>query len=207
MGHQSDSSSYSSEECTTGTSTNYTGTNTHCDTDTRSRNCDSRSCDSRSYDSRDCGRDCGLKESKTPVGVWNLVYTCDNACTTTGSMEWLNQLLLNGDKTLNNFIPPDVCNNPFNGVLPTTGSGVWEMVGPRKFKLEIVHIAYRVSDGCAQAYVKVKLVMKLSRRGTRARFCGNARIFDLCDPKMCYPADADPIYFTGHGAKVLEPRD
>jgi hypothetical protein len=120
-------------------------------------------------------------------------------------MEWLNQLILNGDNTLNNFIPPDLTNNPFGKLLPTTGAGVWRKVGDRKLKMEVVHIAYRPSDGCPQAYVKIWITFKLNRKGTRARFCGEACILDLKDPTMCTPTDIAPICFTGHGFKVLEP--
>ncbi len=170
---------------------------------------DSDSCDGKRKHRRrksDCKFDCGLKFSETLVGVWNLVYSCDNACTTTGTMEWLNQLMLNGDNTLNIFIPPDVTNNPFGSLILTTGAGVWKQVSDRKLKFEVAHIAYRTSDGCPQAYVKSHIIFKLNRKRTRARFCGEACFLDLKDPSMCTPTDRAPVCFSGHGTKVLEPR-
>jgi len=195
---RSDTDSCSSDDCDT--RTNYTSSKyTEC---SRSDSCE-RTCDT---DRRSCDYDCGIKESTTPVGVWNLVFNCSNACTTTGSMEWINQIILNGDKTLNMFFPPDMTNNPFTNLCLIPGSGVWELDQSRKFKINVVTIAFRPSDGAPQAYVKIHLTLKLNRTGTRAKFCGEAKLFDLCDPKMCYPTDAEPICFTGCGAKVLEPK-
>lgn len=187
-------------DCSDNSSYDKSSYSTRCETESK---CDTSRCDDSRYDS--CYDDCGLRSSCTPVGVWNLVYSCDNACTTTGNMEWLNQLVLNGDKTLNLFSVPDLVNNPFPCIL-TPGAGVWEMVRERKYKLEVAHIGYRTSNGAPSAYYKVWITMKFNRKGTKAKFCGRAQAFDLSDPKMCCPTDADPICFTGYACKILEPK-
>ena len=225
--NRSDSSDYSCDKRSSKTDSHTYYTSSQCDTSDRSgRSCtdssqsgrsDDRSCDRSDSDScdgkrkhrrrkSDCSFDCGLKFSETLVGVWNLVYSCDNACTTTGTLEWLNQLMLNGDNTLNIFIPPDVTNNPFGSLILTTGAGVWKQVSDRKLKFEVVHIAYRSSDGCPQFYIKSHITFKLNRKRTRARFCGEACFLDLKDPSMCTPTDRAPVCFSGHATKVLEPR-
>lgn len=201
------SDNYSANTCETMTDTNTYYDSTRCDTSSRGNHSDyTDSSESRRHKRRDsdCSYDCGIKNAKTPVGVWNLVYSCDDACTTTGTMAWINQLLLNGDKTLNSFTAPDLTNDPFPYLL-TPGSGVWEIINERKYKLHITHIGYRSSDGCPQVYYKVRIVCKLNHKGTKLRFCGEAQSYDLCDPTMCTITDEASIYFSGHGAKVLEP--
>ena len=172
----------------------------YSDRDRSYSNCDKKKrCDRKSSYSYDCG----LKYSKTPIGVWNMVYSCDNACTTTGTMEWLNQLLLNGDETVTSFSAPDVGHNPFPCSL-TPGVGIWKN-RDKKLKLELTHIGYRCSDGAAQAYYKVYITMKMNNKGTRARFRGEACPFDISDPTLCTPADHPSLCFSGCAVKVLEP--
>lgn len=206
---ESSESSYSS--ITSKTDTYYTSSQyidngsskSSCNKSSRnSSDCDrSYSC---SYDNNSCDYNCGLKYSKTPIGVWNMIYSCDNACTTTGTMEWLNQLLLNGDETATAYSAPDVGNNPFPCSL-STGVGVWRHQD-RKMKLEMTHIGYRCSDGNPQVYYRVRITMKLNHKGTRAKFRGEACPYDISDPTMCCPADASPICFEGYAVKVLEPK-
>ena len=160
-----------------------------------------RKCRSRS-DS--CDYSCGLKRATTAVGIWNLVYNCNNACTTTGTMQWISQLVLNGDKTLNSFTIPDLTNNPFPYFL-TPGVGVWDIVHDKKYKVNVTHMGYRCSDGCAMVYYKVRMTFKLNNKGTKLRFCGEAQSYDITDPTMCCPTTEDPICFDGCGTKVMEP--
>ena len=133
-----------------------------------------------------------------------MVYSCDNACTTTGTMEWLNQLMMNGDETASSYAAPDVGNNPFPCSL-SPGLGVWKHQD-RKIRLDMTHIGYRCSDGNPQVYYRVHITMKLNSKGTKARFRGEACPYDISDPTMCCPADAPALCFQGHAVKVLEPR-
>lgn len=162
------------------------------------------SCDRDESCTKDsCSYDCGLKYSSTPIGVWNMIFSCENACTTTGTMEWINQLMLNGDETASSYSIPDVGHSPFPHLL-STGLGVWKH-NDRKIKLELSHIGYRHSDGNPQGYYRVKIIMKLNNKGTKARFRGEACLFDISDPTMCSPADSPALCFEGCGVKVLEP--
>ena len=194
--------------------TDYTDYTDGCDksdyTDCgRSDYTDYSSCDRKKKKHRrrksDCSYDCGIKYSETPVGVWNFVYGCDTACTTDGTMEWINQVLLNADGTITVYSAPDVGNNPYPCML-TPGIGVWKEHGDCKIKVEITNIAYRCADGASQAYYRTHMVLKLNRKGTRLRFCGESCPYDLKDPKMCTPVDQPSLCFNGHGVKVLEPK-
>ena len=209
--NQYDSQDYSSDKCSGKSDTHTYYTSSRCDT----TNCnDTTDCNDRStYEKRrrrhrrrksDCSYECGLKYADTPVGVWNLVYSCGNACTTTGTMEWLNQLLLNADRTATNHAAPDIGTNPFPCSL-SPGIGVWKTNGDKKLRLDLTHIGYRCSDGAAQVYYRVHIIMKMNKRGTRTRFCGEALAYDLMDPTMCTSLDIPPISFQGHGVKVLDP--
>jgi len=164
-----------------------------------SRNSCDNSCDSRNS----CDDNCGLKHSVTPVGVWNLVYASENGSTTTGTVQWLNQLLLNGDETATTFAAPEIGNVPFPFMI-TNGVGVWKR-RDRKIKLELTNIGFRHSDGAVQVYYRIYIVMKTNDKGTRARFRGEACPFDISDPTMCTPADHPSICFQGCAVKVLEP--
>ena len=166
----------------------------------------SDSCDRKRRHSRSnsCDYKCGLKRATTAVGIWNLEYNCNNGCTTTGTMQWINQLMLNGDKTLNNFTVPDLTNNPFPYLL-TPGVGVWDIVNDKKYKVHVTHVGYRSSDGSPQVYYKVRMTFKLNKKGNRLRFCGEAQSYDITDPTMCSPTTEDPICFDGCGTKVMEP--
>jgi len=167
------------------------------------------SCRSKSRSSYDhCYDDCRLEYSHTPIGVWNLVFQYEtntsNNTTTTMEMERPSQLLLNGDCTFTNNSTPDLKNNPF-GVLLSTGVGVWQQTGDRKLKLEATHIGYKASDGSPTVYYKVYITMKLNRKRTKVRFCGQAVPKNLDDPSLCTETDGAIICFGGHGYKVLEP--
>ena len=182
--------------------------------------CDKSDCSNRSDDScnrkkkkkkhrrrkSDCSYDCGIKYSETPIGVWNLVYSCEDVCTTTtGTMEWINQLMLNGDGTVTVYSAPDVGTNPYPCLL-TPGIGVWNEHGERKIKMELTNIGYRCSDGAAQAYYRTHILLKLNRKGNKLRFRGESCPYDLKDPTMCTPLDHPSLCFSGHGTKVLEPK-
>jgi hypothetical protein len=149
--------------------------------------------------------ECGLSESKTPVGVWNFVYCCDTTTTTDGCMEWINQVLLNGDKTFNSFGAPDVCTMPLPCQV-TPALGVWDMISERKIQLDSINIGYRNGDGATKYYVKTRMILKLNSKGTRMRFCGESRTYDIKDPRACIRTDIPALCFSGHGVKVLEPK-
>ena len=182
-------------------------------------NCsDTRGCSDHSDDScrskkkhRDhCKDDCGLKYSHTPVGVWNLIFqyetmTSTNATTTT-TLDRPPQLLLNSGGTYTGNSTPDLKNNPF-GVLLSTGVGVWNIIGERKVKLEATHIGYKASDGSPSVYYKIHITMKLNKRGTKARFCGQAIPKNIDDPSLCTNTNGTVVCFSGHGYKVLEPKN
>lgn len=194
----SNTGSHSGKSCYSDSSrpscSNYTS---YSDCDRSSdESCDRKKCHKDSYD-------CGLKHSNTPVGVWNMIFSCDNACTTTGTMEWINQLMMNGDETATSYPVPDVGNNPFPFLL-TPGLGVWKH-HERKIKMEFAHIGQRHSDGSPQVYYRVRITMKLNSKGTRSRFRGEACAFDISDPTMCCPADQPSLCFEGCAVKVLEP--
>ncbi len=205
---QSNTSDLSGKSCYRSSSqSNRSDYTTYSDCDRSSRDCDKtydNSCenDSKSY-KNSCSYDCGLKYSNTPVGVWNMLYSCEEACTTTGTLEWINQFLLNADETVTSFSIPDVSKNPFPSIL-STGLGVWKS-SDRKIRLELTHIGYRSSDGSPQTYYRIYIVMKLNTKRTKARFRGEACAFDITDPTMCTPADVAPVCFEGHAVKVLEP--
>ncbi len=152
-----------------------------------------------------CEEECGLKQSYTPIGVWNLQYVSETAPTTDGTQTWINQLMLNGDQTLNLFASPDVGTNPLPCQV-TPGLGNWEMVSDRKMKLDIVHIGYNCGDGATRSFIRIHMVFKLNRKGTRLRFCGEARTYETSDLKMCTRDERTALCFTGCGVKVLEPR-
>jgi hypothetical protein len=184
----------------------------HCDStnysDKSCRESDDNSCDNsfekENYSSRNnCSYDCGLKYSNTPVGVWNMIYTADNVATTTGTIEWINQFLLNGDETVNSFGAPDVGNNPIPHSL-SSGLGIWKN-HERKIKMELTHIGYLSSDGSPKVYYRIYITMKLNNKRTKARFRGEACSFDISDPTMCTPSDIPPLCFQGNAVKVLEP--
>lgn len=213
---RSDSSDYSCDKRRGKSDTSTYYTSSQCDTSGKS-SCSSRSktdcsdytnyssCDSKKRRSSDCSSyDCGIKYSESPVGVWNFVYGCDTACTTTGTMEWINQVMMNGDGTVTVYSAPDVGTNPYPCML-TPGLGVWKEHGDRKIKVELTNIAYRCGDGATQAYYRTHIVLKLNRKGTRLRFCGESCPYDISDPKMCTPVDAPSLCFSGHGTKVLQP--
>lgn len=195
-------STYTAETRTDNCDTNRTDTRETRDTRDRS-DCDStRDCDTRS--DRDCESECGVKDSKTPVGVWNLIYFCDTNTTLDGTLEWIKQLVLHGDHTFATYGPPDVVTTPLPCQL-TPGVGVWELVGNRKIKLDGAHIGYMSQDGSPRCFVRSHILCKLNRRGNRLRFCGESRGYDLKDLKMCTRNDEAALCFSGHGVKLLEP--
>ena len=118
------------------------------------------------------------------------------------------QLLLNAGGTLVNVTTPDLNNNPF-GALLSTGLGVWREIGDRKIRLDETHIAYRTTNGAPTVYYKVKIIMKLNSKGTRARFFGQATPKDITDPNLCTDSNNNAVSFcfSGCAYKVLEPRN
>ena len=132
------------------------------------------------------------------------MFKYDDNTTSRTTEEVPVQLLLQEGGTFSNFTSPDLTNNPFT-VLLTPGVGVWEMDGERKLKLKGTHIGYKPSDGKPESYLKFLIHMKLSKRATKVRFCGEVVEFDISDPSLCCRTDKCPICFTGFGFKVLEP--
>jgi hypothetical protein len=198
------SNSSDSSECHTYTSQsrNSEKHKKHCYT---SRSSKSDSCDSSRYRKSDSCDDCELKCAATPIGIWNLQYNSASALTTTGTLQWVSQLVLNGDKTLNLFSAPDLICSPYPYIL-TPGAGVWDIVNDKKYKVHVTHIGYRPSDGCTEVFYKTELTFKLNNKGTRLRFCGCSQSYHVTDLTMCSPTSEDPLYFDGCGTKVMEPK-
>ena len=174
---------------------------------------DTRDCSDRSDDSRfkrkkhrnHCKDDCELKHSNTPVGVWNMIFQYEiMGSTTDTTLDRPIQLLLNAGGTYTGNSTPDLKNNPF-GLLLSTGVGVWHEEGERKLKLEGTNIGYKASDGSPSVYYKVHIIMKLNRRRTKSRFCGQAVPKNIDDPSLCTDTNGTVVSFSGHGYKVLEP--
>ena len=151
-----------------------------------------------------CESECEIAEGDTPIGIWNLVYSCDEACTASGKMEWHNQMVLHGDNTLHTVFTPDLTNNPFSCFV-TPGLGVWKIINERKYKLQFTHLGYQCTDGSTKVYYKIYITCKLNRKGNKLRFCGKAQTYDLADPKLCTPIADAPLCFNGYGVKILEP--
>jgi hypothetical protein len=171
------------------------------DSDSNSSNSSNKCDDLCDSDSLECSRDCGMKYSHTPVGIWNLIFNYDS----TMIQNRPSQLVLNEDGTFNNFASPDLNNNPFP-VLLTPGVGIWKETH-HGLKLEGTHIGYKQEDGNPEVYYTVHIKTKLHRKGTRMKFHGKAVPRSIDDPRMCKRSDLHSVCFTGCGVKILTPKN
>lgn len=156
-----------------------------------------------------CESNCNLKCSETLVGVWNFIYQYETLagsnntdCNVT-TIDRPSQLLFNVGGTFSSNSTPDLKNNPFGSLL-STGVGVWKQTGERRYKLEETHIGYRASDGAPSFYFKVSIRMKVSRRGTKAKFCGRSVQLSISNDQLC-DETGKTFDFSGFGFKILEP--
>lgn len=211
--HQNRNQNSSEDYCSTD-SDNTGNSKSYCDTETgdcNSTNNSERNCsDGRdsSRNGRHCDSGCQIRFSDSLVGVWNFIYQYDTGITgATGpiTIDRPSQMLFNEGGTFSSNSTPDLRNNPF-GFLLSTGVGIWKQTGERRYKLEEVHIGYRASDGNPSVYFKVNIRMKVSKKGTKALFCGYARSLDISDPTLCSETNRAEFAFNGFGYKVLQPK-
>jgi len=144
-----------------------------------------------------------IKKSRTPVGVWNIIYTHNNKRQT--KAEFVLQILINGDKTFTTTVISQSRFNPLPYDI-NKGMGVWNMINENEIILDSYQYAYDQKSGDPNHYVKIRFTFKLNKTATRLKFSGEIKTYSTKGSSLMYTRSKVPkIKLSGHGIKVIEP--